>query len=276
MAEIKTKQNATDYAQTNDNNKIMTTYHILNGDSLADQLRGTKINQDFITCKECLIESGLYANNIADFWKIRAKYIAGTYNISTEEYYSKTVSEFEKLNILTDNSEVCLWFENDLFCQTNMWFVISILANHPTLKIFRVFPVIENITDTWKGFGVATSEKLEQAYYSKIQFTGKDIELGKNLWTAYQNDDLNKLKELSKQQSDCFEYLEEVCQAHLDRFPTNKSLGRPDKVIKEIIETKSKDFQIVFSEYAKREGIYGFSDLQVKSIYDRQLQNNKK
>ena len=250
----------------------MTSYNILNGDCLAEQLRQTKINQDFIVCRECLIEGNVFADNLADFWTIRAKFIADTYNVSTKEYFSKTVSEFEKLNNLPDNSEVCLWFENDLFCQTNMWFVISMLANHPTLKIFRVFPIIENNADVWKGFGIANPEQLEHAYYSKIQFTLDDIILGKNLWSAYQTGDLVKLSKMAESQSECFKYLEEVCQAHIERFPFDKSLGRPDRVVKEIIETKSKEFEIVFSEFSDREGIYGFGDLQVKSIYDRHLQ----
>lgn len=237
---------------------------------MADQLRQTKINQDFIVCRECFIDGNLQADNINQFWEIRAKFISDTYHVSPEDYLSKTVSEFEKLNNLPDHSEVCLWFENDLFCQANMWFVLSILANHPTLKIFRVFPLIENKSDTWKGFGMATPEKLELAYNHKVQFTRNDIRLGKSLWTAYQKNDLNKLRELAQSKSDCFEFLEEVCQAHIDRFPPDKSLGRPDRVVKEIMETKSKDFQIVFSEFAEREGIYGFGDSQLKKIYDRQ------
>jgi hypothetical protein len=59
--------------------------------------------------------------------------------------------------------------------------------------------VIENNTDTWKGFGIANAEKLEQAYYSKIQFTVDDINLGKNLWAAYQNGDLVRLNKLPKE-----------------------------------------------------------------------------
>lgn len=221
----------------------MTIYHILNGDCLAEQLRPTKINQDFIVCRECLIEGEVYADNMANFWTIRAKFIANTYHLSTEAYFNKTVSEFEKLNKLPNNSEICLWFENDLFCQTNMWFIISMLSNYPTFKVFRVFPIDEN---TWKGFGISNPEKLEQAYYSKVQFMPDDIELGKNLWTAYQNGDLERLKQLSKSMSKCFRYLEEVCQANIDRFPLDKSLGRPDKLVNEIINNSSTEFQVVF------------------------------
>jgi hypothetical protein len=150
-----------------------------------------------------------------------------------------------------------------------MWFVLSLLSGKQNLKLYRILPIIENIADTWKGFGIADTKKLEQSFSSKIEFTKTDIELGKNLWTAYQNGDLNKLNKLAKSQSYCFEYLEEVCQAHIDRFPADKSLSRPEKVVKEIIETKSKDFQTVFSEFSDREGIYGFGDLQIRNIYNR-------
>lgn len=252
----------------------MTKIQILNGDCLADQLKQTDIKGEFLVCRECLIDGTLSADNIDEFWTIRAKFISDTYNTNAEEYFQKTVSEFEKLKNLPENSEVHLWFENDLFCQTNMWFVLSFLSDQPNLKLYRIFPTIENVADTWKGFGNADTKKLEQAYTTKVQFKEKDIELGKHLWTAYRKNDLNKLKKLSKTQSACFRYLEEVCQAHIDRFPLDKTLGRPDKVIKEIIETKSKEFQTVFSEFSDIEGIYGFGDLQIKNIYDRQMQSH--
>lgn len=245
----------------------MKTFHILNGDCLAKQLKETKLNQDFIICRECLINGNVSADNSTQFWEIRAKFIADTFGV--DDYYQKVVQELAKIQYLPEGSAVCLWFENDLFCQANMWFLLSLLAKQSNLRLFRVFPVIENNVDIWKGFGGATSETLEKAYATKVPFQAQDIELGVKLWEAYQSQDFVKLKELSKQNSDCFQYLEEVCQAHIDRFPKDNSLGRPESVIKEIIKTQSKDFQKVFTEFSTREGIYGFGDLQVKEIYER-------
>jgi hypothetical protein len=247
----------------------MSSYHILNGDCLAQQLSETKISQDFIICRECLIEGPVIAENSDDFWYVRAKFISDSFNVTSTDYYSKTVRELQKTDALPDQSDVCLWFENDLFCQANMWFIISILSKKPGLNIFRVFPGIDNEAERWKGFGGAKSENLEQSHRSKIQLTAVDIELGKNLWTAYQNGDLNKLIELSKTPSNSFEYLEEVCQAHCDRFSNEATLGRPEKVIKELINTYSTEFQKVLTEFSAREGIYGFGDLQVKKMYDK-------
>jgi len=246
----------------------MTAYHILNGDCLAEQLRETTINQNYIICRECFIEGEVNNLNLADFWKIRAEFIAKTYKISIDEYFNTSLKEFEKINDLPENAEVCLWFENDLFCQSNMWFVISMLAHKPTINLYRVFPIIEKETNFWKGFGVSNTEMLEKAYQSKIRFTSKDISLGENLWRAYQKADFNRLKVLSKTKSNCFQYLPEVCQAHIDRFSSGDASGRPERVIKEIIDTEPTDFQAVFSKFSSTEGIYGFGDLQVKKLYD--------
>lgn len=253
----------------------MAIYHVLNGDCLAEQLRQTAINQDFIICRECLIDGDVKADNLDNFWKIRAKFIVESYEATIEDYFERTVKEFERLSNLPENSEVYLWFENDLFCQVNMWFVLSILPKKHNLKVFRIFPIIEN-GELWKGFGNANIESLEKAFSSKVRFEQKDIDLGVHLWETYQKNDLQNLEELSKIFSNCFEYLGEVCQAHIDRFPSNNSLGRPEQLIKDIIKTKSIEFYKVFQEFSEKAGIYGFGDLQVKSIYDKQLNLLKK
>ena len=95
--------------------------------------------------------------------------------------------------------------------------------------------------------------------------------MGKNLWKAFKPGDLESLKALSKTKSNCFEYLEEVCQAHIDRFPPGNTPGRPDKVMREILKSQPMNFQEAFHEFSLREGIYGFSDLQVRGIYERSL-----
>jgi hypothetical protein len=246
----------------------MPTYHILNGDCLAEQLKQSSIKNEYIICRECLIDGQVNAENIDVFWNVRAKFIANSYQVSAEEYFHKTVQEFLKVDTIPTDSEVCLWFENDLFCQVNMWFVLHLLAQRTDLQVFRIFPVIENQSDTWKGFGIATAEMLERAYATKVVFNPADIELGKQLWRAYQKADFDSLKRLSMRQSSCYQYLREVCQAHIDRFPHDDSLGRPQQTLKEIIATKDVDFQEVFKEFSDREGIYGFGDLQVKNMYN--------
>ena len=244
-------------------------YHILNGDCLADQLRGTAIEGEFIICRECLIEGPVLADDLEDFWSIRADFIDTAYDESREGYYQKSVSELEKLLALPDGAVVCLWFEHDLFCQANMWFVLSLLADRQQdLEVYRIFPVIRREEDTWKGFGISDAQMLEQALHEKIRMTPADIALGHSLWQAYSTNDFEELAKLSKTATEAYKYLPEVCQAHIDRFPKDGSLGRPQRVVKDLLGKSNGDFNVLTSAFFEQEGIYGFGDTQVKRMYD--------
>ena len=249
--------------------KEVKTIHILNGDCLAEQLLLTNLNKQFIICRECLVVGSVFADGLDDFWKLRAQFISETYHISIDEYYHKTVCEFERIKGIPDGSQVVLWFENDLFCQVNMWFVLYLLSDHTNISLFRAFPKTKKEIDKWKGFWASDVPSLEASFREKVVFKEEDVELGKKLWIAYQNNDFENLKELGKIHSRCYEYLNEVIEAHIDRFTHDGSLGRPEKVVKDIMDGKSKIFNEVFSAFSSREGIYGFGDLQVKSIFDK-------
>ena len=243
-------------------------YNILNGDSLAYSFPDTKIEGDVIVVREALIDGDLSGDNLHEFWQSRAKYMG----LTETEYHSKVVREFERIRNAPDNSAFNLWFEYDLFCQVNMWFVISIISSLPiNKKVFAVYTTYLDKTNKqfWNGFGPANSDELEICYASRIPLTEADIDLGQQLWKAYKNNNLEELKNLSKYQSLVFPYLEEVIQAHVDRFPEDGTQGRPEKVIEDITRNISTDFQTVFREFWNRESIYGFGDIQLKSLYDK-------
>lgn len=248
----------------------MTTYHILNGDCLDQQLHQSNIPGKRIVCRECLIDGDLTGETLPEFWNTRAHFISQTYQETKDGYFQKAVSEFEKILAIPQNSEIHLWFEDDLFCQTNLWFILSLLTRQNTpQKIYRVFPTVKTPADHWKGFGPSTPEMLQQSLTQKIPFTHHDLNLGNALWHAYKTNDLPQLLTLSHTPSPCFHLLPEVCQAHADRFPTANSPGRPTATLQKLLASHPHDFKTIFQEFTKTEGIYGFGDLQIKAIYDR-------
>lgn len=243
-------------------------YNILNGDSLAYSFPDTKIEGDVIVVREALIDGDLSGDNLHDLWQSRAKYMG----LAETEYHSKVVKELEKIRNAPDNSAFNLWFEYDLFCQVNMWFVISIISSLPIKK--KVFAVYTSYLDKtskqfWNGFGSANPDELKVCYADKILFSEADINFGKNLWEAYKEGKLEELTDLSKNQSLAFPYLQEVVKAHVDRFPKDGTKGRPEKVIEDITKNISTDFHKVFKEFWNRESIYGFGDSQLKHLYDK-------
>jgi len=237
-------------------------FHITNGDYLAEDLKKTSIEGNIIVCREALVSGNLKADSLEDFWEIRAKSISEDYNVSKESYYEKSVSEFEKILNIPEGSEVNLWFEDDLFCQVNLWFCVSLLSNRKGLKVYRVFPKT-NADNRWKGFSDSDNWDLEKSLESKVLFNKDDIELAVNLWKAYQNNDLDSLKQLSENQSDCFHFLKEVISTYINI--------KPENFIRNQIENGIMDFGLVFKNFQEELGILGFGDLQVKSIYEKVL-----
>ena len=243
-------------------------YNILNGDSLAYSFPDAKIEGEIIVVREGLIDGDLSGDNLHDFWQSRAKHIG----LTEADYHSKVVNEFEKIMNAPDDSAFNLWFEYDLFCQVNMWFVISIINSLPIKK--KVFAVFTSYLDKtskqfWNGFGPAKPDELKVCYADRIPLPEPDIQLGQELWKAYKNGNLEALTNLSTHQSSAFPYLQEVVKAHVERFPKEGAKGRPEKVIEHIIKNISTDFHKVFEEFWKRESIYGFGDHQLKSLYDK-------
>jgi hypothetical protein len=241
---------------------------LLNGDCLAEQLKDAKLPLERIVFREALVSGPLGGATWEEFWETRIGFLTQNYGATAQAVQEKTVAEAEKIRSLTDGVELSLWFEDDLFCQVNLWFILSLLADKPTLRVFRVFPPEAPSENRWRGFADASPEELEQAYCTKVLFSNQDMGLGKSLWEAYRLGDGAQLMTLSKSVSPCFRQLKEVCQAQLDRISEDPNDRRPEKVILELLAKGITDFDTLFSQFSEREGIYGFGDLQVRGLLE--------
>lgn len=231
--------------------------HVLAGDALAEDFQKTLIAGETVVCRECFIEGHLKADDLNDFWQKRAAFISTSHDESPADYFSKVVREFEKLEHHNNaETEINLWFENELFCQVNLWFCLNLLQGGDA-KIYLVSPLRDKI-DIWKGFGGSPAEDLEKCYAERIKLTKDEITLGADLWSAYQNADHEALKKLSAEKSRCFFFLDDVCQAEIEKK------SRPKQVLREIIAEGKTEFGEIFREFSKRAAIYGFGDAQLK------------
>jgi len=235
--------------------------HVLAGDALAGNFKNLGLEGEIVVCRECLVEGDVRAENLEDFWKVRAGFIKSVYGEDEEKYFVGVVGEFEKLKNLAPDAEVNLWFEYELFCQANMWFCLSLLQKTKG-NVYRVAPTVRTETDVWKGFGNLSAEDLRKCFAARVKFADEDLARGAELWKAYQNADYEKLEKLSEIESECFPRLKEVCRAEMEKG------FRPQKVLREIIENGSTDFAEIFPEFSTRAGVYGFGDAQVKRIIE--------
>jgi hypothetical protein len=248
-------------------------YHVLNGDALIDRFLATELPGEPVVCREGFVEGSLAGDTLNDFFDSRIRFYSEFIDEDRERYVGSVIQEFNKILSAPHHSEFNLWFGYDLFCRVNMFFIISLLYDMEIEKeVYIVNPAHVKSEDIWKDFGRATVDDLGYCFSKRRHLNHKDLRHGNDMWFAYKNNDLSKLARLSQYKTEAYPYLEEVIRAHIDRFPKEGSEGRPEKTIREIIRNGGKDFNSVFVEFFKREGIYGFGDTQVQKIYNKVVQ----
>lgn len=109
---------------------MISQYHILNGDALKGQFP-VRVSGEIIVCRECLVDGPVDGETLDNLFETRANFIANSYDrFSKKEYYENAVLQFKLIRGIPAESEINLWFEDDLFCQVNFWFVCSLLKDH--------------------------------------------------------------------------------------------------------------------------------------------------
>ena len=155
-----------------------------------------------------------------------------------------------------------LWFEDDLFCQVNLWFTLSLLYQIKN-KIYLVRPPKQ----TPYGFGGLNEAELIQCYKERVAIT--TLPSWKALWEAYRLAELEKLTEEAQSLKEQYSFVYPAVAAHLARFPTSTYEGRPKERLKAIIqELGTTQFGPVFRVFCQTEAIYGFGDLIVKRLFE--------
>ncbi|MEB2779677.1 DUF1835 domain-containing protein [Algoriphagus sp. C2-6-M1] len=238
--------------------------HVLNGDSLASSLPAS-IPGEYAVVRECLVDGPVSAHSIEELWVIRNKYLSTTYPAASEEdYFSKVVPEFEKILTASTETKVYLWFEHDLFCQVNLWFVTNLLKKHKG-SVYLVAPT----TDLIEGFGGMNELRLEQAFRDAKLLTANERHILSDMWELYQKPDISEALTLSRQTSPELPFLYPAVLAWKDSLPHGDYPGKPKAALKEIAaQLGTDDFGKIFRAFNIKYAIYGYGDLQVKRLWE--------
>lgn len=244
--------------------------HILNGDSLKNQFpKG--IQGDILVTRECLVVGSVKGDQLEAFYQTRANFLNDNYEGCTvEDYFKSTVPEFEKMKNIAQETDINLWFEDDLFCQVNFWFVLYFLARfRKTNPTYLVRPKIH----TPYGFSGLSETELIAVYKNRTRLTA--IDKLSSLWEFYANDEIEDLLKTAMELENKYPFILPAVTAHIQRIPDKQNPGRPVASLIQIMQDlETNEFGRVFKEFNKRESIYGFGDLQVKRLFDS-IQNEK-
>lgn len=238
--------------------------HVLNGDSLASSFPASIPGQIAIA-RECLVDGPVKAHSTEELWVVRDKFLSKNYPEASEEnYFAKVVSEFEKIMTVSSDTKVYLWFEHDLFCQVNLWFVMHLLKPHKG-SVYLVAPT----TDLIEGFGGMNELQLEQAYRDAKLLTANERHILADMWKLYQAPDISEALTLSHQTMPELPFLYPAVLAWKESIPHGDYPGKPKAALKEIAaELGTNDFGKIFRAFHNKHAIYGYGDLQVKRLWE--------
>lgn len=234
-------------------------YHITNGDALSGRLKELKIEGVILTMRECLIDGPKDTKQgFTAFLKLREGFIYEQFG-QEQSYEECVVSEFRKMQKISENSVIYFWFEDDLFCQANWWFLMYYLRH---LQVGK-FLVRSGGHSPYSFAGLSNKELLE-APNGKIDLTEPGLI---QLWDCYTRNDLKSLTKKYKDLKSKYPFILTAFEAHIDRLPKQRYLGRPKEVLKQLtLEMGLKDFGAIFKGFQKQLPYYGYGDLQVRNM----------
>ncbi len=238
-------------------------FHILNGDALSGSFPKS-IPGERIIFREAVIDGPVKADSLEEFWEMREKFITENYaEVYDLDYFKLRVAEFEKILNLPSDSKIYCWFEEDLFCQVNLWFVIYLLRNNSS-EIFLVLPN----PDSPYQFSNLSEQDIVDSYNSKSYFLNlKERKILETLWQHFQNEEIFEALQIGELFKEHFPFVKSAVESWRDMIPVGHYPGKPKATLQEIQnELQTEDFEAVFNEFKKRLPIYGFGDLQVKRL----------
>lgn len=241
----------------------MSTYHILNGDSLLQYINEHHlVKGEFIVLRECLVDGPVQHESIEDLFEKRAQFLATAYGESTMDYQASSVSEFKKISSIPPNSNIHLWFEEDLFCQVNLWFACYLLSK-TDLQGSHVYLVLPSKEHPY-SFASMQTEELLDAYSNKLRLELDDLHLLANFWLEYAKGNYYLLHTLATQVEEKFPFLLKATKANIVLHNPDEHSKSPTQTLKIMLDLHgAENFGLIFQEFTRFHTELGFGDLQV-------------
>ena len=146
--------------------------HVLNGDATAAVFPSTLPGERAVW-GDILMEGPAATDT-----ETRAAWLAPRLGVGIDDYARRWREGQSMLAHAKEHDEVILWFEQDLFCATNLWFVLDRLE---AARVSLVFPPLS----AGGGLRALTPDTFEPLFERRRALTAADIADARALWRAY-------------------------------------------------------------------------------------------
>jgi hypothetical protein len=192
--------------------------HVLNGDVTATVFAAAGLPGDVLVWRDILVEGPLTAEwTEPTALAARAAFLAERLAIDPKLYLRGVREQEEGLAGALRHDEVVLWFEQDLFCAVNLWYLLAWFSRRPAAaRLALVYPP----TDAVKGLGLLAPAQLAALFTERRLVTKHALALGRRAWEAYTDADPRGAAALADQDNEALPFVREAFQHHCERFPS--------------------------------------------------------
>ncbi len=242
--------------------------HVLNGDATLHVLARAGIAGETLVWRDILVEGPPAPPSD------RAPYLASRFGIDAREYLRGREAAARALEAARAHDEVTLWFEQDLFCAVNLWFLLDRLAPggaRPRLSL--VFPAGTGDGPGFRGLGALEPSRLPPLFASRVALDPPALELARRAWAAYAGPDPRALEPFAALAAPALPFVNVGARLHLGRFPAPGSgLNEVEAGVLQALGSVTREFSDLLGVVGAADPVrlHGMGDVQL-AAYVRDL-----
>jgi hypothetical protein len=179
--------------------------HVLNGDATATVFPST-LPGNRAVWRDIMVEGPP-----VDDGTVRGSWLAPRLGVTLDQYEQGWREGQATLARAAADDEVILWFEQDLFCAVNLWFVLGRLPASTSVSL--IFPPL---SETFGGLGTLASGELARLFEGRRRLLGPTRAEAGTLWRAYADSNPTLLAQTHAS----LDFSGEAVRLHLGRFPS--------------------------------------------------------
>lgn len=239
--------------------------HILNGDALLSRFPSSLEGRTLVA-RECLVDGDVTGNTLAQISQSREEFLLDVYGVPIDEYREQSLAEFKRMLTIPSGEEIVLWFEDDLFCQVNLWFILWLLDD---ARRDHALHLVRPSQDSPFSFTQLDEAGLIACFEARQAITPAHRSAFASLWKAYQYEDRIAMHRLATGPLRDYPFLLPAIDAEITRYRDESGWSPMEQSVAEIIRSASNaDFPAHFATFTNAFPIYGLGDLQFKRVWE--------
>jgi len=240
----------------------VTRLHVLNGDSTAAVFARAGIDGATLVWRDILCEGPVTARIAAP--GERAAYLSRHLEIDAAQYVAGWHDAHTALARAADHDEIVLWFEQDLFCAVNLWYLLDCLA-HVRTPMALVYPSLDDV----RGLGAVKPHRLRDLFAERTSLGVAAIARGQQVWRAYASATPSAPHAEVGADAGPLPFVAAALQRHLARLPALQTgLSEIEEAALDELQAGPLAFPRLFGALTAREPLrrHGMGDLQLAAI----------